>query len=1220
MKTRYIEIGISLFLLVLFNFGNNATITKVSGSEPQPTITQVFAEQIEVFYPDIICFTVYVTADGNPVSGGQVTVYEETDPFITETDEISDGIAFFIWRTESDDYGNPSTFIANYEGTSSYDPSSDSTEVYVNYPIEAGSQTTETTVLSNTTIAYTNDTIEFDITMQMIDGIWECFDGGYVALVDLTENLVLQYHEITYNEVEIYTLTFTQTIPFLFMNGTHTFEIRYSGSKFVDHAPSSASVDIQIINDYVEPPPENYSISMTGDMTSINRGLDTLLINATLEGDDPTDKILQLYSYQDNGAISDLVEEVTVTSREYTYSYTADETALEGPIIFELSLLDEGTYETKATVSISATIIDPIIVYETTISLDQDIYEITMGNGLIIPVYITSSSGKPMTEGQIHCEIAQNEIILQELVGDITNGYTEFTIPTETFSEGIFDLHFSYPGNATQNVTTHNAEIQILKITATFESAITTANMEYGTSTSWSARVTNDMGVGIPNVPIKFETKLIGFYWDDWGTIMTNGTGYATIDITWLDETQENYGRPGDYSVRISIVENDKVYTDEELHSLSVTKNSVIFTLEDAIIAHLGTGILQGTLTTSTGDPLVNTEIDLYWNCTTHGWYQKINTVITDEFGNYYQEVTVNEEPGFFILEAYYDGNYYYTADTKEAILEVIDNPSEVKKIEITPAILDLGDTTQINVTAADIDSISSVTAFIYYNAINFTMPLEFIDNSYQTTIWCGTDYDIGTWTINLIVIDNLGIETVFANAGQFVIAANPAPTVNYTVTPETIPDGGSVNFEISASDTLGIQSVQIEIGSTIYDITDNITIIEESTEDTIDSDNLREGRRIYYTAARARGPNVFYFTYTPSTAGIIPYTIYVTDNAGQMSEIDGSIMVEAIAPELSVLSLSTLNGTAPFSFALNLKVTDGSGINYIQLYINEEEFDLDYDDFDNSYSYSTLFPAGSYIITVIAEDNVGTQATLDLGTLNVEPADYSVLYASEVLFDGESTEFTIQASNTLAFTNVTITLNENEERIETLDGTGALTGEIQFDQPGIYTVTFSITDSLGTQIIHEYNFNITAKAPVIESIYPNAETLATMYTPLDLNFETIVSDASGVASVILYVNDTEYLLSNNFDLWYTTISLEKGNYTLSLIATDIYGAETTYNLGEITAKEETTTTTNEPTKTPKESSDTTQTTTDLVTTVGMIGISLVTLTGTVLVKWKKRF
>ncbi|MHA2093920.1 MAG: hypothetical protein ACW98F_04755, partial [Candidatus Hodarchaeales archaeon] len=1192
MKTRYIELGISLFLLVLLNFGNNATIPQVLASETQPTITQVFADRIEVINPDSIYFTIYVSVSGDPVSSGEVTLFEETDSLYAVTENLYNGMALIQWTPKPWTPTGWCNFIASYGGSSQYDTSSGNTQVSVNDPVITGSTPTETSVTPSTLSANVNETIEFDVTVDIIDPIFPLFSGGYITLVDVTEGIVLQHETIVDLIDSTYTTNLVQIIPALFLNGSHTFEIRYSGSYDVDHAASSDSVNIEIINNYTEPIEETFSLSMTSNTTLINRGEDTMGINATIGGDDPTGKNIQLYSYQDNGSIISLLDEMTVMTATYTYEYTPDETAIEGPIFFELTLLDELTYEIKAFANISATIVEPIIIYNTTISLDQEIYESISGDILTIPVYITSSSGNPITEGQVTCEIRQSNVTLEEIVANITDGYTEVEILTGTYSEGTFELHFSYPGNATQTATTHTAEMQIIKTAATFESAIDANTIEYGTQTSWFARVTTDSGVGIPDVPIRFETSLTGFYWDHWGTIMTNESGYATIEIIWVDETQDHYGTPGNYDVRISIEENEKVYTEEDSHSLSVTKNYVILTLENALIAHLGTGILQGTLTTSTGEPLADAEIDLYWNCTSHGWFQKINTVLTDEFGNYYQEVTITEEPAFFELEADYDGNIYYTDYTQNAVLEVLDNPSEIEKIEITPAILDLGDTIQINVTAADIDSISSVTAFIYYNTINFTLALEHIDSTYQTEIWCGTEYDLGTWTIDLIIIDNIGIETVFTNAGQFVIAANPAPIVNYTVTPDTIPDGFSVNFEVSASDTLGIQSVQIEIGSTVYDITDNITIIDESTTNTMNLDRLREVRPSN-TGMRAREASVFYFTYSPSTTGIIAYTIYVTDNAGQIREISGSIMVEAIAPELSVLSASTLNGTAPFPFALKVNVTDGSGINYHWIYINGEQYDLNYNDSDSSYSYNALFPAGTYIITVIAEDIHGTQATLDIGTLDVEPAEFSVLYASENLFDGESTTFILQASTTLADTNVTM-MHNNEETIETLDSTAILTGELKFDQPGTYTVDFSITDSLGTQISHGYTFNVSAKAPVIESIYPSTEALATTHAPLELNLESIVTDASGVASVILYINDTEYLLSNNFDLWYTTIYLERGNYTLTLIATDIYGAETTYILGELTAEQIVTTSSDNPTNTPTESPEKTQTTTDL--------------------------
>jgi hypothetical protein len=1218
MRTRYIEIGISLFLLVLFNFGNSTNISSVSASETQSTVTEVFADKIEVISPNSIFFTIHVTAGGNPVPSGQVTVYEETDAFYAATGEIYNGIGYVEWIPKAWTPTGWCTFIADYEGTSQYDASSGNTQVSVDDPVIPGNTETETFVVTNTEIAYPNETVDFDVTINIIDSVFPLFSGGYVYIFDITENIVLKRHDIVAVMDDTYTTTLTLTIPSWYTNGTHTIETRYSGSYNVDHATSSDSSVIDIINNNTAPIEENFTISMSGNTTTINRGLDTLHITATIDGDNPAGKIIQLYSYQDNGSISLLVDEDTMISRDYSYIFDPDSNYQEGSVLLELSLIDNITNETKATANISAIIIDPIIIYNTTISLDQDIYEAIMGDILNIPVYITSSSGDPITDGILYCYIRQNNVTIQELNASISNGYTSFDISTGDFYEGNFQLRFEWMGNETQTAATYDAQMNILKATAIFTSDISSNTIEYGTTTSWSAYVTTDLGTPITQVPIKFESSLTGFNWDHWGTIMTNDSGYVTIDITWLEESQVYYGNPGKYDIRISIDENNKIYTDENIHDLSVTKNQVILTLEDLIIPHLSSGIIQGTLTTSDGNPMSNIEIDLYWNITSLGSWIKINTVTTDEYGNYYQEVTPNKTPGYVGIEADYDGNTYYTSAVKNAILEIIDNPSEVEKIEITPAIIDLGDTILINVSANDIDSINSISAKVYNDSWSNTMILDYINGTYQKIIWCDTAFQIDTWTIDLIITDNLGIETTFANAGQFVIKDNPTPTVNYTVTPTTIPDGSSVEFEISATDTLGIKSIQIEIESTIYNLTDNITIIEDNILPTLKIEGLR-GLRSSNNVARARETNVVYFSYSPSTTGSVPFIIYVEDNAGQIRQIYGNIMVEAVAPELSVLSMTSLNGTAPFSYALKLIATDGSGINNTWIYFNEEEYECEYNESENIWYFDILLAANDYIITIIGEDNLGIQATLDIGTLHVEAADFSVLYVSEILFDGESTEYTLQASTTLSHNNVSI-IHNNETITETLDINGVLIGELQFYEAKTYIVQFSITDILGTQINHEYIFNISVKAPTIESIYPTTDVLATMRTPLTLDLEAIITDASGISSVILYVNNTEYALDNYFAVWFTSIELERGNYTLTLVATDIYGAETIYILGEITAEKTTTTTTEEPPKTSTKTTENEITTTDIIAAVTMVGATVATIAGAVLVKWKNKF
>ena len=61
-------------------------------------------------------------------------------------------------------------------------------------------------------------------------------------------------------------------------------------------------------------------------------------------------------------------------------------------------------------------------------------------------------------------------------------------------------------------------------------------------------------------------------YWDNWGTVLTNSSGYATIDINWLDENQEHYGNPGTYTIRITIEDNSMVMGQQTTRMITVQK------------------------------------------------------------------------------------------------------------------------------------------------------------------------------------------------------------------------------------------------------------------------------------------------------------------------------------------------------------------------------------------------------------------------------------------------------------------------------------------------------------------------------------------------------------------------------------------------------------------------------------------------------------------------
>ncbi|MCP8322787.1 MAG: Ig-like domain repeat protein [Candidatus Methylarchaceae archaeon HK02M2] len=1217
MKKWPIGLKTSLIILFLLNIAINPLSTPVLASENQVTVTEVFPDRTDVTVGEEVIFTIHVTANGTPVPGGTVTVREETDSYYNVSGTLTDGTAVLTWYAQTWTPTGWCTFLATYEGTEGYNSSVGTTQVAVESPVTPGTQETATTITPSDEIIYPDEIIGFNIEIVYLGTFFPYFDGGYIALVDITENIVLQRHDIGFEFTDTYTTTLTLTIPAWYANGTHTIESRYTGSYDADHAPSLGSCTIEVINNETSPPPEVFSIVMTGNATVIEIGTDTLQIDATIEGDDPVGKTLRLTSYQNNGSIQHLLDELTVISRDYTYLFTPGSEDQSGSILFELILEDPITEDIKATANISAILEEPITFFETIITLDTDIIEATYGTIHSIPVYLTSSNGNPITAGQLNSYVYDGVTLLLDLTAPISQGYAVVEVPIEDFGEGNYQLSLEWLGNATQNATTYDATLNVVKGTALLDSSLSSNTIEYGSVTSWNAHVTNYLGNSIANIPISFATSLTGFYWDQWGTIMTDGSGDATIEVHWTEENQVHYGQPGTYTVRITIENNDKVTTKIMTHTLNVLKNSVVLTLNDVTAAHLETAVIDGTLTTSHGISIPDATIDLYWNATATGTWQKIATVTTDDFGYYSTEIEVNLLPKSYKLKAEYKGNSYYTISAQISFLEVLDNPSEVKKIDITPTTLNLGDVVEISVNATDFDSINSVTAIIYDNYNNFTIDLEYQDGLYQKTIWCDTQYQIGIWTIDLIIIDNLGIETIFTNVGSFNIVDNPAPEVTYTVTPETIADGSSVDFEIIATDTLGIASVKIEIDHTIYDITQGDDILPESDGISTLFGGEHDARYIY-NILQAREQGVFYFHYTPQTMGSIPFIIYVEDNAGKQAILNGYITVEAVAPELSIHSMSSLNGTAPHSFSLILSVIDGSGINYVSLYANDQEYSLQYNVTTNKWEISAIFNAGEYVLNIVAEDMIGTQKAVELGTLIVNQASFRITFETENLSDGETTNFTIEASDSLA--NATVNISWGNQDIElTLDSNATGIGQIQFYEPNTYTVEVTITDKANVQITQEYTFEITAKGPEFEEVYPDKTMLAEYHTPFTLEMETIVKDASGVSTVILHVNSTEYPLINSFGVWNTQIDLTSGTHTLKLVATDIYGSETVYILGEVILYEIITSDPGSASTFPPNPSQTPEKESSIEPTVGLIVLAVAVVTSGLFVYWRKK-
>ena len=413
---------------------------------------------------------------------------------------------------------------------------------------------------------------------------------------------------------------------------------------------------------------------------------------------------------------------------------------------------------------------------------------------------------------------------------------------------------------------------------------------------------------------------------------------------------------------------------------------------------------------------------------------------------------------------------------------------------------------------------------------------------------------------------------------------------------------------------------------------------------------------------------------------------------------------------------MSPLNGTAPFPFFINIDATDNSGVASVVLYVNNEEYTLEYNENTSNWEMNTSFSAGTYSLTVIAIDNAGIEKSLGLGTLNVtdpgiiisttqfELGDtliveitglnpeviasakinisnseytqqyeisnisssisveiylnenysldvYSIIlevedfnenkiifddgveftistnsnpflnavFEKHTLADGEATNFTIEATDSLGIKSIVI-IRGPETIPLTLDENGTVTGELQFTEAGTYMIQVVVIDNAGAKTQKSFTFTVNAEGPEFVNVYPTQSMLAGLHTPFTLELEALVMDASGVDNVTLYVNGTEYPLANTFGVWYTSVDLSDATYTMSIVAVDIYGSETVYDLGTVTPQE------TDKLDRPGETDNSTDSgpsipdvKPEIDSTAIIMGLTLLTIIGTSVINWKRK-
>ncbi len=707
---------------------------------------------------------------------------------------------------------------------------------------------------------------------------------------------------------------------------------------------------------------------------------------------------------------------LTIVSEEQGYLVTTRDSNNSGFIIFSFILnFSPGNYTLLVTFDGNPNYMPgnwsnslSILKIETVLQPTQVSYETTYGKPLNISLSVNTIDGIPVTDGEVKLSIIKDQTIYSERINTVVDTQVSFN-SLINLPEGIYTLSFEYSGNDTVAASSTTEELIVNKGEATLNPIIESGVYTYGTTFSWTAYILDASGNPVSGVPVSFATSRTGLLWDTWGTIETNTSGYAVLELYWIQNPQLRYGVPGTYTLRVAMEENPFVLDRSETRLISIIKMDTTVLLQNCTVERLKTTMIQGTLTTSSGDPIENAPIPLFWTGTVSGAWEQLTIVSSDVSGNFVFEITISLIPYTYEIKAEYVGNDYYEGTSTISTLEVIDNPGQLLNVQISPSSLQLGESILIQVNAQDKDSISTVSAIIHQNQTDFsyTLPLINMNETFEGLLFCDAQFVLGSWTIDFVIIDALGLETRFVAQAQFKIITNPAPELNVHWDQLTLNDGETTNYTLTVSDSVGISNVSI--------------------------------------------------------------------------------------------------------------------------------------------------------------------------------------------------------------------VRENETVLIELVDNGTVSGQLQFLSPGTYFVQVIAKDNAGAVTVVDFTFEIIGNGPEFLNVYPSTTTVANLNTPVLLEVETIVTDPSGIATVTLYSNSTEYPLDFTNNLWSTKLELSEATYSLWLIASDIYGIESRYELGQINPSSNDITSSNNSGNHSENSSSTTDNNLSPLLLAGMLGLSLTVIFGSYILNWRRK-
>jgi len=439
---------------------------------------------------------------------------------------------------------------------------------------------------------------------------------------------------------------------------------------------------------------------------------------------------------------------------------------------------------------------------------------------------------------------------------------------------------------------------------------------------------------------------------------------------------------------------------------------------------------------------------------------------------------------------------------------------------------LELGGTETFSVNITDLSSLSGVWITIDSQSFNLTL---FGGEIWTNSSW--TPLATGVFPYTIYAIDASG--NLNTTAGSISVVDTTIPNLfNVVESADPLELGGTETFSVNITDLSSLSGVWITIDSQSFNLT-------------------QSGAEVWTNSS-----------WTPSTTGTFPYTIYAVDAFNNVNTTSGSISVidNGIPNLFNVVESADpleLGGTETFS----VNITDLSSLSGVWITIDSQSFNLTQSGVEiwtnSSWTPSTT---GVFPYTIYAVDASGNLNTT-IGSISVVdsivPTWSNLIESADPLPLGQNETIFINAFD-IGGSGILEVLIEYEGSNHSMTFIGGNSWRYSLWKPGSvgnYQYEIFIRDN-------SENWNSTiGDITVIASSGPTLENILIEFDPLELGDTVLIqidaNDSDGVHYVQIEINGTRYnmtYVTGNTYEYSNWIPTTIGNQEFTIYSNDTFG------------------------------------------------------------------